>query len=420
MRRINGVLVRVAVSIVVGLGLVWGSAAMAATVSTVTTGQGGLDGLEVGPDGAVYVSQPNFNRVYRLIDGQVETFLTGLEFPLGTVFDDAENFYVSSSTRVVQRSPDGQTTDYANGFSLAAGLVFDSAGNLFVADYNLSQIFQVTPGGSVTVFAQGDELNGPAGVAFDSQGRLYAGNFNDGKIIRFSSTGEQTLIAKPGNRVGYIAIGNDTIYATLGVNRVITVSLDGTVTPLAGTGQNGSVDGDAADATFLGTNGITVSPDLQTVYVSEFQNGGGVRAIALDNAAAFDINQGVSGAWFYPVTTGSGLLLDVNPDTGFFFAAWFTYASDAQGADGTSRWFTASGDYVGNAADTVIFESTGGRFDADRAVDTVPVGTMQFEFSDCNNASVSYAFDAGTTGAFPITRVIPGTETLCEALIPAS
>ncbi|MFK7958040.1 MAG: hypothetical protein AB8B96_18230 [Lysobacterales bacterium] len=401
-------------------GLALSLPATSATVSTITTGQGSLDGLEVGSDGAIYVSQPNGNQVFRLADGQVETFLTGLEFPLGTVFDSSENFYVSSSRRVVQRTPDGQTTDYATGFSLAAGLVFDSSGDLFVADYNLSRIFRVTPAGAVTVFSQGDELNGPAGVAFDSQGRLYAGNFNDGKIIRFASDGGQTVIAQPDNRVGYIAIGNDTIYATLGLNRVVQISLEGEITPLAGTGQNGTEDGNAESATFLGTNGITVSPDLKTVFVSEFQSGGGVRAIELDQASTFEINQGVSGAWFYPVTTGSGLLLDVNPDSGFFFAAWFTYASDAEGADGSSRWFTASGQYQGHRVDTQLFRSSGGRFDSDMAVETVPVGSMQFEFSDCNNAVVGYALDGGASGDFPITRVIPGTEALCETLTPAN
>ncbi len=405
---------------VFGLGLLLSLPSNSATVSTVTTGQGGLDGLEVGSDGAVYVSQPGSNRVLRLANDQVETFLSGLEFPLGTVFDSNENFYVSSSTRVVQRTPDGQTSDFASGFSLAAGLVFDAAGNLFVADYNLSQIFQVTPAGVVSVFAEGDELNGPAGVAFDSQGRLYAGNFNDGKIIRFANDGAQTLIAEPDNRVGYIAIGNDVIYATLGQNRVVQVSLEGEVTPLAGTGQNGTADGEADSATFLGTNGITVSPDLKTVFVSEFEDGGGVRAITLDDVSTFEINQGISGAWFYPVTTGSGMLLDINPDSGFFFAAWFTYASDAEGADGSSRWFTASGQYDGNRVDTQIFRSTGGRFDSDMAVDTVPVGSMQFEFTDCNNGVVGYAFDDGASGDFPITRVIPGTEALCETLIPAN
>ncbi len=410
---------------ILAAGMLWvaigiAGSAGATTVSTITTGQGGLDGLEVGPDGSVYVSQPNGNRVFRITDGDVQTFLSNLEFPLGTVFDGDGNFYVSSSQRVVQRTPDGQTSNYATGFSLAAGLVFDEGGDLFVADYNLSRISRVTPDGTVSVFASGGEINGPAGVAFDSQGRLYTGNFNDGKIIRFDGDGNQTLIAQPGNQVGYIAIGADTIYATLGVNRVVTVTLDGTINELAGTGQFGTSDGDAAAATFLGTNGITVSPDLGTVYVSEFQAGGGVRAITLADDNAFEINQGVSGAWFYPVTSGSGLLLDVNPDSAFFFAAWFTYANDSEGADGSTRWYTASGDYQGNAVDAMLFQSSGGRFDDEAAVDTVPVGTMRFEFSGCNAATVTYAFDAGDTGEFPIERVIPGTEALCQALAPVA
>ncbi len=397
----------------------YSSAGVSASVSTLTSGQGGLDGLSVGADGSVYVSQPNFNRVLRIVDGQAETFMSGLEFPLGSAFDAEGNFYVSSSARIVRRSPDGQQSDYARGFSLSAGLAFDDSGNLYAADYNLSRISRIAADGTVTVFSQGEELNGPAGVAIDSQGRVYAGNFNDGKILRMDSSGAQTLLARPDAQVGYIAISGDTLYATrFDGNSVVAVNLAGEVTDLAGTGVAGSQDGDAASATFQGTNGITVAPGGLTVYVSEFMAGGGVRAIALEPALGFQINQGISGGWFYPPTSGSGLLLDVDPVSQFLFAAWFTYASDAEGADGSSRWFTASGNYQDNVAETTISQSSGGRFDDETAVNTVPVGSMRLEFNDCKTATVSYSFDAGASGEFPINRLIPGTELLCEALVP--
>src|SRR6056297_3440789 len=93
-----------------------------ATVSTIAADLSGLDGISIGPDGAYYVSQPSGNRVWRITESSADVFLDELEFPLGSAWDDDGNFYVSSSLRVVRRTPDGQASTFASGFSLASGL----------------------------------------------------------------------------------------------------------------------------------------------------------------------------------------------------------------------------------------------------------------------------------------------------------
>ena len=156
--------------------------------------------------------------------------------------------------------------------------------------------------------------------------------------------------------------------------------------------------------------------------INSFMNGRiNVIAQQVEPEPTFEINQGISGSWFFPETSGSGFLIDVRPSDQFMFVAWFTYDfSDADRAedDTGARWFTVSGFYEGNTAVLSLFETSGGLFDSSQSVTSVEVGTVTFEFSDCGTGEVTYEFTdgSGLTGNFPIQRAVPGTESLCESL----
>lgn len=135
----------------------------------------------------------------------------------------------------------------------------------------------------------------------------------------------------------------------------------------------------------------------------------------------FLINQGIAGAWFFPETAGSGLMIDINPATNFFFAAWFTYEQqDSTRTVGSpdNRWLTATGSYEGGSAMNIpVFQTSGGFFDNPQEVTIEQTGSMTIQFSDCNTGLVTYSLNDGAlTGEFPIQRAIPGTQTLCESL----
>ncbi len=135
----------------------------------------------------------------------------------------------------------------------------------------------------------------------------------------------------------------------------------------------------------------------------------------------FLINQGIAGAWFFPETAGSGLMIDVNPANNLFFAAWFTYEQQESTKTVSSpdnRWLTATGPYkAGSAMELPVFQTSGGFFDNPQDVAIEQVGTMNFEFTDCNTGNVSYSLNDGElTGEFPIQRAIPGTQALCESI----
>ena len=134
----------------------------------------------------------------------------------------------------------------------------------------------------------------------------------------------------------------------------------------------------------------------------------------------FEIGQGLSGAWFYPVTAGQGLFLDVFERDGAteVVAAWFTFdLSQPSADDGESfgapeqRWFTAQGQATDNTANLSLFVSSGGVFDDPATVTTESTGSLTISFSSCTEGNVSYRFD-GTelTGSFPIQRITPSTD----------
>jgi len=134
----------------------------------------------------------------------------------------------------------------------------------------------------------------------------------------------------------------------------------------------------------------------------------------------FNINQGISGAWFFPDTAGSGFLIDIRPSDNFFFAAWFTYdvASMAKIGSEDNRWFTVQGNYTeGSAIDLPIFHTSGGIFDNSQTTSTEQIGTASFVFDSCTGGNLTYSITEGSlSGSFPIQRVLPGTESLCEDL----
>ncbi len=155
----------------------------------------------------------------------------------------------------------------------------------------------------------------------------------------------------------------------------------------------------------------------------------GFALIALTSTAAagnggampFQINQGVSGAWYNPETVGQGVLFDVEPTTGLLFGAIFTYETATANKLGAPehRWLTVQGSYQGNQAQVPIFLTSGGVFDQPVGTTTAPVGSATISFDSCTAATLSYALtDPPLTGSIPLQRVIPGSETLCLQLQP--
>jgi hypothetical protein len=134
-----------------------------------------------------------------------------------------------------------------------------------------------------------------------------------------------------------------------------------------------------------------------------------------DEGPNIPINQGLAGGWFNPVTSGQGILLDIEPETQFMFAAWFTFTASDSDQPFQQRWLTAQGNFTGESANLTLYETLGGKFDDPQTVSTQPVGEITLTFSDCSTGMLTYRIETeGLQGEIPLTRLLPGSEGLCQ------
>ncbi len=130
-------------------------------------------------------------------------------------------------------------------------------------------------------------------------------------------------------------------------------------------------------------------------------------------APAFNPDQfGLTGAWYDPITTGQGLVLEVYPDSigpgsGQFFGGLFTYSSDGTG---TRVWYTLQG-AVQSASTTaqvgIYAQKESGNFNAGPVIPAGVVGSATIAFGDCGHMTLTYTFSdgSGRTGTIPLTRI---------------
>jgi hypothetical protein len=125
----------------------------------------------------------------------------------------------------------------------------------------------------------------------------------------------------------------------------------------------------------------------------------------------------LSGNWFGgAATSGQGFTVEVNPISGVFFAAWYTYVPSGSGAGAAGqRWYTAQGGFTPGmrSIPVSIYETTGGRFDRPTppGQQTMAVGTGTMTFQSCAAAKFDYSFTGGSSsglvGSIDLVRVGP-------------
>ncbi|MEO8385074.1 MAG: S8 family serine peptidase, partial [Betaproteobacteria bacterium] len=107
-------------------------------------------------------------------------------------------------------------------------------------------------------------------------------------------------------------------------------------------------------------------------------------------------------------TAQNGWGVSITQQQGILFAAWYTY-----GADGKATWYVMTdGTWTGNTYTGAFFSTVSspwlGTTYTPSQLQVIPAGTMTLNFSDANNATMTYAFTsgpfAGTTQTKPIVR----------------
>jgi uncharacterized protein (TIGR03437 family) len=284
-------------------------------------------GVAVDSSGNVYIADSLNNRLRKLAGGTISTVAGNgavsysgdagaatkaqVSSPQGVAVDPAGNLYIAdTANNAVRRvATNGTiTTLLGNGTAGAGnsqlngpqGVALDTAGNAYVADTQNARVLKIS-GGSAGVIAGtgtpgfgGDggaatsaQLNTPIGVAVDPSGNLYIADFGNNRVRRVTPGGTISTVAGNGNQ-GYSGDGglataaqlngpsavaldtaNNLYIADLQNNRVRVVS-GGIISTVAGTGTAGySGDGGpATQAQLVSPSGLAVDP-AGNVYVSD-------------------------------------------------------------------------------------------------------------------------------------------------------
>lgn len=256
---------------------------------------GGASGLSIDKMGVVFAGTFD-ERVYKIrLDGQKEVLASG-QFgatgntvgPMGDLFQ--LNFFGGYVTRIDRH---GTPQILASGLETPMDITF-ADGNFYVANCGSNAISRVTLDGEVSIFKQGPPFNCPNGLTFASDGNLYVVNFSDASLLKLTLDGEISVFETLPHFQNVIASARGYLYVASGSGRQVhRISLSTKeVSHIAGTGERGSNDGDALDATFFWPNGIAAWEggmifinDLQTRAAPErwktAQSLGTVRVLSL-------------------------------------------------------------------------------------------------------------------------------------------
>jgi uncharacterized protein (TIGR03437 family) len=242
--------------------------------------------------------------------------------PTRMAADAAGNVYFGSLDSVFKVDTNGNLTRFAgNGragnsgdggpataaqLSFPMGIAIDGSGNVFVADRDASVVRKIATNGIITTAAgtgkpgyTGDggpaasaQLNGPFGLAMDDAGNLYIADTGNQVVRRVSMDGTISTVAGTGT-AGYAGDGGAARSAQLngpeGVavdgagnlyiadtfnGRIRRVATDGTITTAAGVGSTGIFSGDGGPPA---SAGISLPPDVAAdragnLYIADFGN----------------------------------------------------------------------------------------------------------------------------------------------------
>ncbi len=235
------------------------------------------EGIAVGPDGSVYVSDYEGGYVFRLQSDGSLVIIAGT----GKRGEGGDSGLAIKAT-----------------LSGPSGLALDRSGNLFVADGPGQRVRRIDPGGIITTVAgngfqrySGDgglataaSLDSPLGLVFDSTGALYVGDRGNSVVRRIDQNGiisslDSSTLQAPAWRPGYLAFdsaGNLYVSDRAGFGggcRIVRVSQARVLSIVAGTGMCGyKGDGGPAIAAELNDPNGLAFDSAGNLYVSDSNN----------------------------------------------------------------------------------------------------------------------------------------------------
>ncbi|HVU33581.1 MAG TPA: NHL repeat-containing protein [Opitutaceae bacterium] len=192
------------------------------TVTTLAAGVNQPNCIAVEPDGTLYIGSRIGGLIYKMSPtGALTTFATGVH-PEGIVVASDHMLYCTESMfapRVIKITPSGEVTTIAGGtgpgdadgtggaakFDFPGAIACGPDGNLYVTDGNIGVVRKVTPEGVVTTVLKVG--SGVYGVCFDSTGAMYVSSWGSGQVYNVTKGGRINVYAGGGSGFsdGYVA-----------------------------------------------------------------------------------------------------------------------------------------------------------------------------------------------------------------------
>lgn len=258
-------------------------------VSTLLTKAGQrFEGITWATSGEIYVVDFVTGQAFELNTAGQITEIGRANGALGGTTDKEGNFYFSefNTGNVIKIDTARNQSVYCRGLIGPAGILIDEENQImYVANYSgnsISRVDMTAENIQATTLAAGGLINGPDGLVFDPEGNLISANFNNNSIQKITPEGEVTRFTRISSspNSGYIVRrGDQYLIAGASSPDIYSISLDGEVSRLAGTGVVGYQDGEVLQAQFNLPNGMALSPSGDTLIVTESSTVGRIRLV---------------------------------------------------------------------------------------------------------------------------------------------
>ena len=137
--------------------------------------------------------------------------------------------------------------------------------------------------------------------------------------------------------------------------------------------------------------------------------------------------QGLTGSWFDPSTSGQGFVLNRLPKTRTIFGGWFTYAQAGEADVRGQRWFVLQGELPagsGGSTELSISQTRGGAFASGVPAPIIETaGTATWRADSCQSGTLTYrfkpGFNNGEEGSTLLQRLTP-INGLCAGVVATS
>ncbi len=204
-------------------------------------------------------------------------------------------------------------------FMYPTSIAFDAHGNLYVADTQGNRIRKITPDGTVSTVAgdgfrgwidgtvSGAEFNQPYGIICDTAGNIYVGDTDNGYVRQITTNGNVNTLSA--NGLGFVtqpavpvqftaplglAIDKNSVLYVADANMIKTISALGVVDTIAGTVNQGYIDGAAASSEFKAPAGLTFDgqgdlfiADTYNSVIRKYTSNGSVSTFAGNSTGGF-------------------------------------------------------------------------------------------------------------------------------------